>query len=151
MKRWQGQLFGNGKVAFSPEGGLMVKMINKSGANSVKGHVVRAEPSVAGAVTKAVVDTADAIGVFYEEQVPDGQSAWVVVSGIADVFYISNTTNGHMARIFITADSGYVAGKALSEAYPTSPFASDKHFCEIGHVIESRTGAGLAKTILHFN
>ena len=49
------------------------------------------------------------------------------------------------------SDTGEISGQALNEAVPTSPFATDKHFCEIGHVLETRTGAGLAKVNLHFN
>jgi len=45
----------------------------------------------------------------------------------------------------------YIDGQAKSEAVPTSPFATDKHFSEIGHVLESRTGEGLAKVYLDFN
>jgi hypothetical protein len=74
-----------------------------------------------------------------------------VVSGIADVYFWGNTVRGHLARTGIASDTGEVSGQALSEAVPESPFATDKHFCEIGHVIESRTGAGLAKIIMHFN
>ena len=44
-----------------------------------------------------------------------------------------------------------MSGQALSEALAAPPFATDKHFYEIGHVLESRVGAGLAKCILHFN
>ncbi len=66
-------------------------------------------------------------------------------------FSLSNTTAGQLARTFVTADAGFVAGRALAENVPTAPFASDKHFCEIGHVAETRVGAGLAKVNLHFN
>lgn len=140
----------NDKVSFNQDGGLMIKMVNKTGANSIKGTVLKAG-SVSGSVISSAIGVPDSIGVFYEAGIPDGESAWVVISGVAEVLYIGNTTSGHLARTFITAESGALAGKALSEAVPTSPFASDKHFCEIGHVIESRIGAGLAKTILHFN
>jgi len=140
----------NAKVGLSRDGGLMIKMINKTGANSVKGAVLRSG-SISGSVINVAVGIPDSIGVFYEDGIPDGESAWVIVSGVAEVLYISNTTSGHLARTFITAESGAIVGRALSEAVPTSPFASDKHFCEIGHVIESRAGAGLAKTVLHFN
>ncbi|KKL90587.1 hypothetical protein LCGC14_1903210 [marine sediment metagenome] len=34
---------------------------------------------------------------------------------------------------------------------PTSQFATDKHFMEIGHILENTGGAGLARTVLHFN
>jgi len=141
----------NSKVGLSRDGGLIVKLINKTGGDSIRGNVLRAGTIVSGSVTKAIINTADAIGVFYESGTPDGSEAWVVVSGIAYVYYIGSTTMGHLSRIFITGDVGYVQGQALSELSPTSPFASDKHFCEIGHLLESRTGAGLAKTVLHFN
>jgi hypothetical protein len=145
---------GNSNVMFTLEGGLAVKMINKTGGVSVKGTVVDPYEAAAidGAVRKIVKDIPDPIGVIYDDGIPDGQDVWVVVSGIADVYFVGNATRGHLARGFITADgASYVAGQALSEAVPTSPFATDKHFYEIGHVLESRTGAGLAKCILHFN
>ena len=99
-----------------------------------------------------MVDAPNPIGIIYDDGIADGLEVWVVISGIADVYFVGNTTRGDIARGFLTADgASYVSGQALSEAYPTSPFASDKHFYEIGHVLESRTGAGLAKCILHFN
>jgi hypothetical protein len=58
---------------------------------------------------------------------------------------------GYLARTGLAADTGEVAGQALSEALPESPFTDAKHFCEIGHCLESRTGAGLALVNLHFN
>jgi hypothetical protein len=140
------------KVKLTPEGGIAVLLTNKTGGNSVKGEVVTAYASANSAVAKVIVDVPNPIGVFYESGIADAAEAWVVVSGIADVYFIGNTTRGHIARGFLTADgAGYVTGQALSEAVPSSPFASDKHFYEIGHVIESRTGAGLAKVVLHFN
>jgi hypothetical protein len=133
------------------DGGFMVKLTNKTGANSVKGEVVRTSLTQNNAVSKAVDGYPDAIGVFYESGVADGQEAWVVISGIADVYFVGSTTRGQLARTFVAGEAGYVIGQATSEPVPTSPFASDKHFCEIGHILESRTGAGLAKCILHFN
>jgi|GEM_PF-4923555 len=141
------------KGLLTTEGGFAVKLTNKTGGNSVKGEVVTPYDSSAidNAVKKIIVDVPNPIGVFYESGIADGAEAWVVVSGIADVYFIGNTTRGHIARGFLTADAGYVTGQALSEAYPSSPFSDDKHFYEIGHVLESRVGAGLAKCVLHFN
>lgn len=134
------------------EGGLAVLLTNDTGAPSVKGEVVTASASVNNGVTKIVKDVPNPIGVFLDSGVANGQPAWVVVSGIASVYFVGNTTRDHIARGFLTSDgASYVAGQALSEAVPTSPFATDKHFYELGHVLESRTGAGLAKTNLHFN
>lgn len=134
------------------EGGFAVKLTNRTGGASVKGEVVTSGSSYDNSVTKIVKDVPNPIGVFYESGVADGAEAWVVVSGIAEVYFVGNTTRGQLARGFLTADGGsYVTGQALAEAVPTSPFATDKHFYEIGHVLESRTGAGLAKCLLHFN
>lgn len=140
------------KIKLTPEGGYAIKLINKTGAPSVKGEVVCASTNVDNAFVKIVVDRPDPIGVIYESGIADGQEAWIVVSGIADVYFVGSTTSGQLARGFITADgASYVTGRALAENVPTSPFASDKHFYEISHILESRTGAGLAKCILHFN
>jgi hypothetical protein len=140
------------KGAINADGGYMIKLTNRTGGNSVKGEVVETSSSYDNAVQKIVKDVPDPIGVFYESGIADGAEAWIVVSGIADVYFVGNTTRNHLARGFLTADgASYVTGQALSETIPTSPFASDKHFYEIGHVLESRTGAGLAKCVLHFN
>ena len=142
------------KTKVTAEGGIAVKLTNKTGGATVKGEVVAVYTASAinNAVKKIEKDVPDPIGVFYESGVADGSESWVVISGIADVYFTGNTTRGHLARGYLTADgAGYVAGQALSEAVPSSPFASDKHFYEIGHVLESRTGAGLAKCVIHFN
>lgn len=144
--------YGGINVKFTSEGGLAVRMINKTGSASVQGEVLAVSDTTDNGVDLIAVDVPDPLGVFYESGIADGSYAWVVVSGIADVYFVGNTTRGNIARGFLTADGGsYVAGQALSEAYPTAPFASDKHFYEIGHVLESITGPGLAKCILHFN
>ena len=142
----------NNKTALNVDGGFMVRLTNKTGGSSVKGEVVGVSSATSNAVAKIVKNIPDPIGVFYESGIADGAEAWIVVSGIADVYFVGNTTRGHIARGFLTADgASYVTGQALSEAVPSSPFASDKHFYELGHVLESRTGAGLAKVNLHFN
>ncbi len=143
-------ILGSG-IKFTPEGGLAVKLINKTGGVSVKGTVVNSSSSVDLAVQKIVVDVPDAIGAIYDNGVADGGEVWVVVSGIAEVYFIGSVTRKNLVRGFVTSDGGYVSGQALNEALPTSPFSTDKHFYEIGHAIQNRTGAGLAKIILHFN
>lgn len=142
------------QVKLTPEGGVAQKYKNKTGGASVKGTVVNIynASAIDNAVSKIVVDVPDAIGVIYDDGVQDGDDVWVVTSGKAHVLFVGNTTRKHLARTFISADGGsYISGYALSEAFPSSPFATDKHFCEIGHVCESRVGAGLALVNLHFN
>jgi len=139
------------KVAFTAEGGLAIKLTNRTGGASVKGYCVSASPTYNNAVRLTPVNNPDCIGVFYETGVADGSEAWVVVIGIADVYFFGSTTRGYFCRIGVTADTGEADGQAIAEAVPSSPLATDKHFQEIGHCIESRTGAGLAKCVLHFN
>lgn len=140
------------RIKFTPEGGLAVRFVNKSGAPSVKGYVVAADSAVDRGIHNILKDMPDPIGVVYESGIADGEEVWVVTTGVAEVYFVGNTTRGHLARGFLTTDgASYVVGQALSEAVPSSPFASDKHFYELGHVLQSRTGAGLALVNLHFN
>ena len=127
----------------------MVQLINGTGATSVKGKLVDINADMT--VRLCPVGIPDCIGVISEDGIAPGELMWVVFSGPADVYFTLGSTAGHLARSTLSVDSGAVAGEAKSEAVPTSPFATDKHFCEIGHVLESRTGAGLAKCMLHFN
>lgn len=139
------------KVMLTPEGGIAVKLINKTGVNTVKGMVVTTSSAYDMGVRLITINIPTPIGVFYESGAADGEETWVVISGVADVMFVSDTTRGNLARGFITGEATYEEGKALAEAVPTSPFASDKHFYEMGHLLESRTGPGLAKVVMHFN
>lgn len=140
-------LLNNNNVMITDFGGVAVKYT--AGENLVEGNVVRV--TGVNTVSKIVVDVPDPIEVVYAAA-SAGQDVWVVITGIAKVYFVGNTTAGQFARGFLTADGGsYVTGQAICEAVPTAPFASDKHFYEIGHVLETRVGAGLAKTNIHFN
>lgn len=139
------------KVKHTADGGLAVKMTNKTGAASIAGYLVSASTTTDNAVELTAVGVPDCIGAFLDDDVADGDEAWVVVSGIADIYFFASTTRGMFARVGFATDTGEADGQAIAEAVPSSPFSTDKHFAEIGHVIESRTGAGLAKCIIHFN
>lgn len=138
------------KAMITDEGGLAVQYKNQTGEVSVKGTTVHI--TAPWTVGKTQVNVPDCIGVIYNSGVPIGEWVWVVVSGIADVLFTNQTTAGYLGRTFVTADAGGVAGKALSEAVPTPPFASDKHWAEMSHIIETNSGPNqLAKCNLHFN
>lgn len=144
-------MIGSGKrVLSTPEGGVVTWVINKTGALSIKGYVVEPEGTTDFAVKYTNPGDADPVGIVYDPDVPDGELMRIVVAGIADVFYRGNVTRATFSRVATTGEAGN-GGQAVNEALPTPPFATDKHFQEIGHPIESRSGAGLAKTILHFN
>ncbi|MCK5612882.1 hypothetical protein KAR91_64005 [Candidatus Pacearchaeota archaeon] len=146
-------MIGNGgkSITITPEGGLAYWMINKTGAPSFKGAVLETHASVANAFDLAGVGDPDPIGIIYDDGIADGELCRVVFSGKAEVFYVGSVTLHYFARVTVSADTDDEAGKAIAEAVPTSPFSTDKHFQEIGHVLEARTGAGLALTNLHFN
>lgn len=135
----------------TPEGGYAIKLINQTGAVSVKGYAVTPSDTVDNAVRNIVVDVPNPIGIVYESGVAVGQPMWVVVSGIAEAYFQNAPTRAYLARGFVTGDTGYVAGQIKSEAVPTSPFATDKHFYELGHILETKGAPGLAKMVLHFN
>lgn len=141
----------NPNIKPTPLGGIAVKVINNTGAVSFKGGVVKASPNVNGAVILCPIGNPDPFGVMLDNGVPNGLPMWVVVSGKARVFYVNAATRGYFGRMTASGDTGEAAGKAISEAVPTEPFATNKHFQEIGHILETTVGAGLALTALHFN
>lgn len=150
------QLTSNGeiispKTKMTADGGFAVLLTNDTGAASIQGYVVTASASVDNGVSLLGVGIPAPIGVFLDSGVANGAEAWVVVHGIADVYYEGSTSRGDFARMTFATDTNDAAGVAISEAIPSSPFSSDKHFAEIGHVLETRIGAGLAKTMLHYN
>jgi hypothetical protein len=142
-------------AGISSEGGWMEKFYYNI-TTPAKGQVVRPSTGSDDTVSLSPVGTTatpsvDPFGVVYDG-IPDlNNRIWVVTGGKAEVLYVGSTTRRQFARICVDTDTGAAAGQAIAEALPTSPFATDKHFMEIGHLLQSRTGAGLALTALHFN
>ena len=146
-------MIGNGgrAVEITPEGGLAYWVINDTGATSFKGAVVETSASLPNAVSLIGVGDGDPIGITYDYGISDGELIRVVFSGKAEVFFVGSVSLHQFARVTVAGDTGNEAGKAIAEVFPTPPFSTDKHFMEIGHVLESRAGAGLALINLHFN
>lgn len=142
---------GPGQAFLTDEGGLAISMLNKTGGDSVKGYIVEPSDTDDNGVKYTTNNDVDPVGVVYNAGIPDGGYMWVIVAGIADVFYGVAVTRGTFSRVPVATDGIAVDGQAMNEPLPTSPFATDKHFQEIGHPLESRGTPGLAKTILHFN
>lgn len=144
--------YGGNKIWFTPEGGIAVHLINNTGTTTTRGYLVSPSASLDLSVELTAVGDPDPCGSFYEDGIANGELAWVVFSGIADIYYVGSTTHGHFARMTVSGDTGNGAGKAISEVKPSPPgVVTEKHFMETGHLLESRTGAGLAKTLIHFN
>lgn len=126
------------------DGGLAIKLINKTGAPSVKGTVVIASTTTDGAFELAPSSSQYPIGIVYEAGIADGSDCLVVVAGIAEVLINDSqaATHGDWARVSTT-----VNGRARCTG-----FEAGNHDLEIGHCIQS-VGAGtnqLAKVVLHF-
>lgn len=142
-------MFSDTKSRITPEGGFAIRILNKTGAVSVKGALVSLSTDVDNAVILQTNEY-DTIGVFYDSGVADGQLATVVVSGIADVLYKDGVASKR-GNILLAADTN---GRAIDIANPGDGIpGTDTHFKECGHVSETKTAGTnvLVKCILHFN
>jgi hypothetical protein len=132
-------------------GGFAVKLTNTTGAVTVQGQTVKADPATNDAVILTSANDTECIGVFLDAGIADDAEAWVVVAGIADVAMGDNeaATAGNWVETNST-EAGY------ADATSASPIAAPQHFNEIGHCIETVAAGGvgthiLARCVLHFN
>jgi hypothetical protein len=132
---------------FTEEGGVCVKLINKTGVASVKGQVVQVYATTDNAYAVNAINSDMPIGIVYDAGVADGSSVRVVVAGKADILVDSAQT---IARGRVVYSSGTTAGRVDSAA--TVPAAST-HFRECGHMLETKTNTGstLCRCVLHWN
>ncbi len=140
-------------MKFTLEGGLAIKLLNDTGANSVKGTVLCASTSVERAADICPADEEDAIGIMYDDGIADGEFVWAVIMGNADVLIQDSQTAtvGYWIRTSITQ-----AGRAdITNAEPPGGGLPehDEHFREMGHCQESKSAGTdvLARCTLHFN
>jgi hypothetical protein len=129
-----------GANLFTADGGIARQKINKTGAPSIKGTVVKNDTTVANGVIAAPVDSVEPMGVVYTAGVADGSAIWVVFTGCAKVLQDDSNTssNGHWA-----GTSGTTAGRV--DTYASAPGAVLGHFQEVGHV---DTGAASGTDVL---
>lgn len=131
-----------GSNALTGERGFLVRMVNGTGAASVKGSVIAASQSTDNQFVLQANEF-DAFGVVAESGVANGQPCWVWVNGsVAQVLW-KDATVATRGRVTLCADTD---GRAVDIAVP-------EHFKEIGHTLESK-GAGtnvLVLCQLHFN
>ncbi|KPK96020.1 hypothetical protein AMJ80_02450 [bacterium SM23_31] len=138
-------------TSLTPEGGYYTWVVNDTGVASVKGTVVHASSNVDRGVSLVPIDDPDPCGVVYDSGVPQGGIMRVVISGIAEVLYSTPVNRGTFARVPIGSDPSATPGQAIAEPLPSPPFATDKHFLEVGHPVQTIASPGLALTVLHFN
>ena len=129
------------------EGGIALRLTNKTGGASVKGTIVEADGAVDNAFNIADANSIESFGVVYEDGIADGSECLIVIGGRCQVLLKDATLSTRHNWVMVSD----VAGRA--DATNASPAAAPTHFLEIGHVIESK-GADtdvLAYIMLHFN
>lgn len=139
-----------GKTKRTGEGGYAIRVINGTGAVSVKGSVVAGSTSNDNTVRLCPADAVVPFGVMLEDGIPDGELCWVVVTGIAEVL-LKDATEAIRGYWVGMSD---VTGRAYTAHHTgTTPPEQATHNLELGHCIETKAaGTGvLAKCILHFN
>ncbi len=133
------------KFKLTAIGGFAIRLTNKTGGASVAGQLIApySATAVDDAFKTAAANSDEVIGIVLDGGVADGSEVWIVVSGIADVLMdAGGSARGD--RIISSATAGSADVWNTGGAVAT-------HFQEIGHCIETRGGAGLAKCVLHFN
>ena len=133
----------NSRAKMTNRGGYAIKLTNKTGSNSVTGQLVQTDTTTNDAVNLSGVNSDDTIGIILDSGVSDGTDMWVVVYGIADVL-MNAVGSVRGDRIISAPVGGFATPWNVGGAVAT-------HFQEIGHCIETRVGAGLARCVLHFN
>lgn len=137
------------KIKLTTDGGYAVRLLNKTGAASVKGSLVSVSTGTDNAV-ELQSNEYDTIGIVYEDGIADGSLVWVVVTGRAQVL-MKNTIATTRGGILIAADTD---GRADWIQNPGLGLpAADTHFKEIGHCLESKAGGTnvLVYGMIHFN
>lgn len=140
------------KIKITEEGGIAIKLTNKTGADTVKGTLVCTHTTIDSAV-EVESDEYDTIGVFLDSGIPDGEEAWVTIYGMAEVLLADG--KGSTSGNWVISDE---ADGRADATQPTPPNAStlaelQEHFKEVGHCLETKEAGTnvLVKCILHFN
>lgn len=118
-------------------GGYAVRMVNDTGAATIKGTLVEASSSVKKGCSVAAAAAIDPIGVIFDAGVADGDSCWVVVIGLCQAL-MEDATDGTMNNW--VGSSTTQAGRV--DCTDASPPNATRHFEENGHCMETTTGAG---------
>jgi hypothetical protein len=131
------------------ERGFLVKFINRTGGNSVKGEVV----AVSTATDREIIKQAneyDAIGVIAEAGIAEGADVWVWMNGSVAQVLIKDGVAAVRGYVAISADTD---GRGDNIAVPTETPTTGNHWKEIGHVMQAKDAGTdvLALVCLHFN
>jgi hypothetical protein len=148
MEGWRKRLIWN--VRRTPEGGIAIRLKNKTGAVSIKGTIVSGSPTDTEAFRVAVANSPVPFGIVYESGIADGELCWVVIQGVAEIL-IKDGTSATLSNWVGVSDT---AGRATALGHPgTVPPEADLHNREMGHCLETKAAGVnvLVKIITHFN
>jgi hypothetical protein len=143
-------IFGDARI--TKDGGLAVKMVNKTGAASIRGQVVKADTATDNGVILCAANDDEGFGVLLDSGIAANANVWVVTSGFAYVALEDNVASVHGYWVGTgAAEAGYARTQAAPPALGVAA-----HFEEVGHCIESVAAGGagthiLAKCVIHFN
>ena len=133
----------NNKVRITDIGGIAILLTNKTGNASVQGEVVKNNSGQDNSVILTGTTDGFMLGVFLESGIADGQEAWVVIMGIAEVKADATGFTRGDRVIGSTATAGRV------ETDNTPAVAA--HFTEAGHALETAAANAVGQCALHFN
>lgn len=139
-------------VKFTPEGGLAIRLTNKTGAASVKGTIISSSFTTENAFEVALADSSIPQGAVYESGVADGSPCWVVVAGIAEVL-LKDATPSTVGYWVGMSDAAGRADAGDTGHPGTTPPEQAVHNKELGHCLETKTAGTdvLCNIIMHFN
>lgn len=123
-----------GETGGATENAVLIYLINGTGSSSVKGDIVIVSANNSFGLTTMLGHTS-AVGIVYEDGVPDGGYCKVAIAGVAEV----NTSNGSVVGHHCITSTE--EGEALTTPIPTNPGAS------IGVFLETTT-SGTARVLL---
>ena len=128
--------------------GLAIKMLNGTGAASVKGTIVTASATVDNHVIPQNNEF-DAFGVIAEDGVADGGEVFVIITGVAQVL-LADTDSATRGQLAICSPTD---GRMTAIDVPSASPAAAEHFKECGHILNSVTAGTdkLVNVLIHFN
>jgi hypothetical protein len=140
-----------GGVGFTPEGGILHKYVNRTGAPSIKGTVVGHSTAYDNSVSLPNIPLA-ATGIMYDDGIPDGNLCNVVIHGKA---WVRIENDIEVKHNYWVGASTVTPGTALATTEPPGggfSLVTQEHFREIGHVCTYRAAGSTALVLiqLHF-
>lgn len=134
------------------ERGTQMRLLNKTGAASVKGSLVESDNTVDQAFQLIPADDPDPIGIVYEAGVADGEECWVwVPQSLCQVLLEDGTATARENWVYVSENA---AGRAdgSNAAPPGGTIAAlETHFHEIGHAAEAQASGTDVLALIHFH